>query len=45
VNNEAAAHEYKLGKKTKIIHKTVQCWIQDVSFDENNTRNFEMQEV
>jgi hypothetical protein len=27
VSNEGAAYEYSTGKKTKVIHKTVQCWI------------------
>jgi hypothetical protein len=33
VFNEGHAYEYKLGKKTKVIHKTVQCWIRDVEYD------------
>ena len=44
-NNEAAAHEYKSGKKTKVIHKTVQCWINDVEFNQNDTSKLKPEKV
>ena len=45
VFNEGHAYEYKLGKKTKVIHKTVQCWIKDVEFNVTSDEDLSIQHV
>ena len=44
-SNEAPIHEYKSGKKSKIIHKTVQCWIRDSQFNETDQFDLALKNV